>query len=109
MLGLVSMLMDVFSEMIHSLLPLFMVTVLGTSALTMLLFAMATGTGLIVTARLLDRVGKGIRGAPRDALIADITPTEIRVAAFGLRQSLDTVGGLTRPLLATGLMLIGVA
>jgi MFS family permease len=148
-LGLVSMLMDISSEMIHSLLPLFMVTVLGTSALTVgiieglaestalivkvfsgalsdylgkrkglavlgyalgaltkPLFAMATGTGLIVTARLLDRVGKGIRGAPRDALIADITPAEIRGAAFGLRQSLDTVGGFTGPLLATGLMLI---
>jgi MFS family permease len=148
-LGLVSMLMDISSEMIHSLLPLFMITVLGTSALTVgiieglaestalivkvfsgalsdylgkrkglavpgyalgaltkPLFAMATGTGLIVTARLLDRVGKGIRGAPRDALIADITPAEIRGAAFGLRQSLDTVGGFTGPLLATGLMLI---
>lgn len=148
-LGLVSMLMDISSEMIHSLLPLFMVTVLGTSALTVgiieglaestalivkvfsgvlsdylgkrkglavlgyalgaltkPLFAMATGTGLIVTARLLDRVGKGIRGAPRDALIADITPAGIRGAAFGLRQSLDTVGGFTGPLLATGLMLI---
>jgi MFS family permease len=75
-------------------------------ALTKPLFAMATGTGLIVTARLLDRVGKGIRGAPRDALIADITPAGIRGAAFGLRQSLDTVGGFTGPLLATGLMLI---
>jgi len=148
-LGLVSMLMDISSEMIHSLLPMFMVTVLGTSALTVgiieglaestalivkvfsgvlsdylgkrkglavlgyalgamtkPLFAMSSGAGLIVTARLLDRVGKGIRGAPRDALIADITPTGIRGAAFGLRQTLDTVGGFTGPLLATGLMLI---
>ena len=148
-LGLVSMLMDISSEMIHSLLPMFMVTVLGTSALTVgiieglaestalvvkvfsgvlsdylgkrkglavigyalgaltkPLFALATGTPLIVTARLIDRVGKGIRGAPRDALIADITPTEIRGAAFGLRQALDTVGGFTGPLLAVGLMLM---
>ncbi len=148
-LGLVSMLMDISSEMIHSLLPVFMVTVLGTSALTVgiieglaestalmvkvfsgvmsdylgkrkglavlgyalgamtkPLFALASGTGLIITARLLDRVGKGMRGAPRDALIADITPAEIRGAAFGLRQTLDTIGGFTGPLLATGLMLI---
>ncbi len=148
-LGLVSMLMDISSEMIHSLLPIFMMTVLGTSALTVgiieglaestalivkvfsgvlsdylgkrkglavlgyalgaltkPLFALASGTGLIVAARLLDRVGKGIRGAPRDALIADITPAGIRGAAFGLRQTLDTIGGFTGPLLATGLMLI---
>ncbi|HDZ9653953.1 TPA: MFS transporter, partial [Aeromonas dhakensis] len=148
-LGFVSLLMDISSEMIHSLLPLFMVTVLGSSALTIgliegmaeatalmvkvfsgtlsdylgrrkglallgyglgaltkPLFAIATGSGLILTARLLDRVGKGIRGAPRDALVADLTPPELRGAAFGLRQSLDTVGALLGPLLAVGLMLL---
>jgi MFS family permease len=148
-LGFVSMLMDISSEMVHSLLPMFMVTVLGTSAftvgiieglaestalivkvfsgalsdylgkrkglavfgyalgaLTKPLFAVASGTGIVVTARLLDRVGKGIRGAPRDALVADITPSHIRGAAFGLRQSLDTVGAFTGPLIAVGLMLL---
>lgn len=148
-LGFVSMLMDISSEMVHSLLPMFMVTVLGTSAftigiieglaestalvvkvfsgalsdylgkrkgiaifgyalgaLTKPLFAIATGTGIVVTARLIDRLGKGIRGAPRDALVADITPSHIRGAAFGLRQSLDTVGAFTGPLIAVGLMLL---
>ncbi len=148
-LGFVSLLMDISSEMVHSLLPLFMVGSLGVSvavvglieglaeatalitkvfsgvisdyfgkrktlavfgyglgALTKPLFALASGAGLIFTARLLDRVGKGIRGAPRDALVADITPPEQRGAAFGLRQSLDTVGAFTGPLLAVGLMLL---
>jgi len=148
-LGFVSMLMDISSEMIHSLLPLFMVTVLGASAFTVgvieglaestalvvkvfsgvlsdylgkrkalavsgytlgalskPLFAMASTIGLVVTARLLDRVGKGIRGAPRDALVADITPPAMRGAAFGLRQSLDTVGAFLGPLLGVGLMLL---
>ncbi|WP_103018522.1 MFS transporter [Alicycliphilus denitrificans] len=148
-LGLVSMLMDISSEMIHSLLPMFMVGTLGMSALavglveglaeatalmvkvfsgalsdyfgrrkslallgyalgafTKPLFAMASGAGLILAARLIDRVGKGVRGAPRDALVADITPPEIRGAAFGLRQSLDTVGAFVGPLLAAGLMLL---
>jgi MFS family permease len=148
-LGFVSLLMDVSSEMIHSLLPLFMVTILGTStmavglveglaeslalvvkvfsgtlsdywgkrkgltvlgyalgAFTKPLFALATGLGFVLIARLLDRVGKGVRGAPRDALIADIAPPEIRGAAFGLRQSLDTVGAILGPLLAVGLMLL---
>jgi MFS family permease len=148
-LGLVSLLMDVSSELIHSLLPVFMFTALGVSALTIgliegaaeatalivkvfsgvlsdywgkrkplavlgyglgalskPLFALATGAGLIVFARLLDRVGKGIRGAPRDALVADIAPPELRGAAFGLRQSLDTVGAFLGPLLAMGLMLL---
>lgn len=143
------MLMDISSEMIHSLLPLFMVGVLGASALTVgliegmaeatalivkvfsgalsdylgkrkglalfgyalgaltkPLFAIATTMGIVLTARLLDRVGKGIRGAPRDALVADISPAEIRGAAFGLRQSLDTVGAFLGPLLAVGLMLL---
>lgn len=148
-LGVVSLLMDISSEMIHSLLPLFMVTVLGTSAftvglieglaestalivkvfsgslsdylgkrkglavlgyalgaLTKPLFAMAPGVGLVLAARFLDRVGKGIRGAPRDALVADLAPPALRGAAFGLRQSLDTVGAFTGPLLAVGLMLL---
>lgn len=148
-LGFVSMLMDISSEMIHSLLPLFMVTTLGTStfvvglieglaestalivkifsgalsdylgkrkglavfgyalgALTKPLFAVAPGAGIVLTARLLDRIGKGVRGAPRDALVADMTPSHIRGAAFGLRQSLDTVGAFLGPLLAVGLMLL---
>jgi MFS family permease len=148
-LGLVSMLMDISSEMIHSLLPIFMVTVLGASATTVgviegvaestalivkvfsgalsdyigkrkwltvfgyalgaatkPLFALAPGIGLVFAARFLDRIGKGIRGAPRDALIADVTPAAIRGAAFGLRQSLDTVGAFSGPLLAIGLMLL---
>jgi len=146
-LGFVSMLMDISSEMIHSLLPLFMVTTLGSSAaavglveglaestalvvkvfsgalsdyvgkrkgltalgyalgaITKPLFALASTTGVVLTARLLDRVGKGVRGAPRDALIADITPAELRGAAFGLRQSLDTVGAFLGPLAAVALM-----
>jgi MFS family permease len=148
-LGFVSLLMDISSEMIHSLLPLFMVGTLGASALVVglveglaeatalivkvfsgvlsdwwgkrkglavagyalgalskPLFALAPGIGLVLTARLLDRVGKGIRGAPRDALVADIAPPAMRGAAFGLRQSLDTVGAFLGPLLAVGLMLL---
>jgi len=148
-LGFVSLLMDVSSEMIHSLLPLFMVGPLGLSvvtvglieglaestaltvkvfsgvisdyfgkrkplavlgyalgALTKPLFALAPGAGVVLTARLLDRVGKGLRGAPRDALVADITPAPLRGAAFGLRQSLDTVGAFAGPLVAVGLMLL---
>ena len=148
-LGFVSLLMDVSSEMIHSLLPLFMVTTLGAStvavgiveglaeslalvvkvfsgtlsdywgkrkglavfgyalgAFTKPLFAIASNVGLVLTARLLDRVGKGIRGAPRDALVADIAPPYLRGTAFGLRQSLDTVGAILGPLLAVGLMLL---
>jgi MFS family permease len=148
-LGFVSLLMDISSEMIHSLLPLFMVTELGASvfavglieglaestalivkvfsgalsdylgkrkglalfgytlgALTKPLFALAASTEMVLTARLLDRVGKGVRGAPRDALVADIAPAYLRGAAFGLRQSLDTVGAFLGPLLAVGLMLL---
>lgn len=148
-LGFVSLLMDISSEMIHSLLPLFLATNLQAGAwsigliegaaeatalmvkvfsgvisdylgkrkaLAMIgyalgaaskpLFAIAASSGMVLTARLLDRVGKGIRGAPRDALIADITPPEIRGAAFGLRQSLDTVGAFLGPLFAVGLMLL---
>ena len=148
-LGFVSLLMDISSEMIHSLLPVFLVTTLGASALAVgliegiaeatalivrvfsgalsdywgrrkplavlgyglgalskPLFALATGIGVVVTARFIDRVGKGIRGAPRDALIADVAPPAVRGAAFGLRQSLDTVGAFVGPLLAMGLMLL---
>ncbi len=148
-LGFVSLLMDVSSELIHSLLPVFLVTGLGASmlvvgllegaaeatalivkvfsgalsdwwgrrkplavlgyslgAFTKPLFALATTVEPVVVARLLDRVGKGIRGAPRDALVADIAPPALRGAAFGLRQSLDTVGAFLGPLLAMGLMLL---
>jgi sugar phosphate permease len=147
-LGFVSMLMDISSEIIHSLLPVFLVTVLGASAFTVGLiegvaeatalivkvfsgtlsdylgkrkalavigyglgalskpiFALASGIGMVLAARFLDRVGKGIRGAPRDALVADLTPPAIRGAAYGLRQSLDTVGAFAGPLLAMLLML----
>lgn len=142
-LGLVSMFMDVSSEMIHALLPLYLVTVLGTSTLTVgviegiaeatasitkvfsgalsdylgkrkwlaalgyglaavtkPVFPLASSIGWLVAARFVDRVGKGIRGAPRDALIADLTPADLRGNAFGLRQSLDTIGAVLGPLLA---------
>lgn len=148
MLGFVSLFMDVSSELIHALLPLFLVTTLGVSVLTVgiiegcaeattsivkifsgaisdwigrrkplvvlgyglaavtkPLFPLVAAVEPVVAARLLDRIGKGIRGAPRDALVADIAPLSLRGAAFGLRQSLDTVGGLLGPLLATLLML----
>ncbi|WP_426169443.1 MFS transporter [Pseudoduganella sp. R-34] len=148
-LGLVSMLMDISSEMIHSLLPLFMVGTLGASglavgileglaeatalcvkvfsgalsdylgkrkllvacgyglaALSKPLFAIAGSMPVVATARLLDRMGKGIRGAPRDAMLADLAPQSMRGAAFGLRQALDTVGACAGPLLASGLMLL---
>ena len=148
-LGGVSLLMDVSSEMIHSLLPLFMATTLGASviiiglieglaeatalilkvfsgaisdyvgkrkglallgyglgALSKPLFAFAPTAGVVFSARMIDRVGKGIRGAPRDALVADVTPPEIRGAAYGLRQALDTVGAFLGPLLAVLLMFI---
>jgi MFS family permease len=147
-LGFVSLLMDVSSEMIQTLLPLYLVTGLGASAVVVGLIegvsvavAMATkmfagvlsdrvgnrkrlvvvGYGLgalskpffplaesalaIMGAKFLDRVGKGIRGAPRDALIADVTPPHLRGRSFGLRKSLDTVGGFVGPLVAIGLML----
>ena len=146
-LGIVSLLMDLSSEMIHALLPLYLVTVMGASALTVgLIEGVAEATGLIVkvfsgalsdrlgkrkflaaagyglaaftkpvfplapsvgwlfAARFVDRIGKGIRGAPRDALIADITPPHLRGASFGLRQSLDTVGAFVGPLVAIVLM-----
>jgi MFS family permease len=149
MLGFVSLFMDVSSELIHSLLPVFMVTSLGATALmvgvvegvaeatalivkvfsgtisdwlgkrkglTVLgyglgaiskpVFALALTVHWVFVARFMDRIGKGIRGAPRDALIADLTQPEIRGAAYGLRQSLDTVGAFIGPLLAIVLMLL---
>src|SRR5436190_4053424 len=142
-LGIVSLCMDLSSELIHSLLPLYLAIGLGASALTIgiiegvaesialivkifsgvisdmfhkrkalvvlgyglaavtkLAFPLAPSLGWIVAARFADRVGKGIRGAPRDALITDITPVEVRGASFGLRQALDTVGAVGGPLLA---------
>jgi MFS family permease len=146
-LGFVSLLMDLSSEMIHALLPVYLVSVLGTSmvtvgviegiaeaaasitkifsgalsdrlakrkflaalgyglaAVTKPMFPLASSVGWLVAARLVDRVGKGIRGAPRDALVADLAPEHLRGASFGLRQSLDTVGAFAGPLLAIGLM-----
>jgi MFS family permease len=143
----VSLFMDVSSEMIHALLPVFLVSVLGASvtavgflegtaeaiasitkvfsgavsdwlgkrkllvvlgyglaAVTKPLFALAPSTAWVFAARFTDRIGKGIRGAPRDALIADVTPAELRGAAFGLRQTLDTVGAFAGPLIAIALM-----
>ena len=137
MLGLVSLLMDSSSELVHALLPVFMTSVLGasmlevgvvegiaegTAAITKLfsgtisdrlglrkplvalgyglaalskpLFPLASSISLVLGARFIDRIGKGIRGAPRDALIADITPAELRGTAYGLRQALDSVGCL---------------
>jgi len=146
-LGFVSLLMDVSSEMIHALLPVYLMTGLGATALTVGLiegiaeataaitkifsgalsdmigrrkelavagyglaaltkpvFPLAAGIGWLVAARFVDRVGKGIRGAPRDALVADLSPPDLRGASFGLRQSLDTVGAFLGPLLAIALM-----
>jgi MFS family permease len=148
MLGFVSLFMDVSSELIHGLLPVFMVTSLGATAfavgivegvaeatalivkvfsgvlsdyigkrkflavigyglgaLSKPLFALALTVNWVFAARFLDRIGKGIRGAPRDALVADLAPAEIRGAAYGLRQALDTVGAFVGPLLGVGLML----
>lgn len=146
-LGFTSLLMDVSSEMIHALLPVYLVTALGATmlevgviegiaqatalivkvfsgalsdwmgkrkplavagyglaALTKPIFPLAGTLGWIVAARFIDRVGKGIRGAPRDALVADLAAEEQRGAAFGLRQTLDTVGAFLGPLIAIGLM-----
>ncbi len=142
-LGFVSMFMDISSEMIHALLPLFLTATLGVSvamvglidgvaeatasvtkvfsgylsdrmgkrkpliligyglgALSKPLFALAVTAPVILGARFADRIGKGLRGAPRDALVADVTPPEIRGRAFGLRQSIDTLGAFIGPLLA---------
>jgi len=148
-LGIVSLLMDLSSEMIHALLPLYLVTVLGASMLTVgviegvaeaaasitkifsgalsdrlgkrkflaalgyglaavtkPVFPLASSIGWLMAARFVDRIGKGIRGSPRDALVADITPPELRGASFGLRQSLDTVGAFLGPLAAIALMFL---
>jgi len=78
----------------------------GLAAFTKPVFPLATGVGWLIFARFVDRIGKGIRGAPRDALVADITPADLRGASFGLRQSLDTVGAFLGPLAAVGLMLL---
>ena len=147
-LGFVSLLMDVSSEMIHGLLPVYLVSAMGASALTVgaiegvaestalitrifsgalsdwlgkrkllaalgyglaaatkPIFPLANSVGWVVAARFVDRIGKGIRGAPRDALIADIAPEALRGASFGLRQALDTVGAFLGPALAVLLML----
>ena len=146
-LGFVSLLMDISSELIHALLPVYLVTVMGASMVTVgviegiaeatasivkifsgvisdwlgkrkllvaigyglaafakPIFPLASSVGWLVIARFIDRIGKGIRGAPRDALIADITPAHLRGASFGLRQSLDTSGAFIGPMLAIGLM-----
>lgn len=146
-LGLVSLFMDLSSEIIHALLPLFLTTTLGVSvamvglidgiaeatasiskifsgyisdrigrrkpliligyglgALSKPIFALAGSAGIILGARFGDRIGKGLRGAPRDALVADVTPLAIRGRAYGLRQSLDTIGAFAGPLLAIALM-----
>jgi MFS family permease len=146
-LGFVSLLMDASSEIIHALLPIYLVTVLGASMLTVGLiegiaeatasitkvfsgalsdwlgkrkplaligyglaaftkpiFPLAASVTWLVAARFIDRIGKGIRGAPRDALVADLAPPHLRGASFGLRQSLDTVGAFLGPMLAIGLM-----
>jgi len=148
-LGYVSLFMDLSSELIHALLPIFLVTTMGMSvaalgalegaaeataliskmfsgalsdylgrrkglllwgyglaALTKPMFPLATSPVMVAVARLLDRVGKGIRGAPRDAMVADVAPASIRGACFGLRQSMDTVGAFLGPILAMGLMLV---
>ena len=142
-LGLVSLFMDLSSEMIHALLPLYLVTILGASTLTVgfiegiaeatasitkifsgalsdylgrrkllaalgyglaaftkPVFPLASSIAWLTAARFVDRIGKGIRGAPRDALVADLTPADLRGTAFGLRQSLDTVGAVLGPLAA---------
>jgi len=147
MLGFVSLFMDLSSELVHSLLPVFLVSTLGASvltvgfiegisesaaliakvfsgalsdffrrrkalillgygmaALTKPLFPLATSAEAVFAARFLDRIGKGIRGAPRDALVADVAPPAIRGAAFGLRQSMDTIGAVLGPALAMALM-----
>jgi MFS family permease len=149
MLGVVSLFMDLSSEMIHGLLPMFLVGTLGVSALTLgliegvaeatasivklfsgtlsdrfgkrkplmllgyglaaltkPLFPLAGGAGTVFAARFIDRIGKGIRGAPRDAYVADVTPPEQRGAAYGLRQAMDTAGAFAGPLVAIGLMLL---
>lgn len=147
MLGFGSLFMDASSELVHSLLPVFMTSVLGASVVTIgliegvaeatgsitkvfsgvlsdrlgkrkwlvvsgyglgaiskPLFPLATSVAWVFLGRFVDRIGKGIRGAPRDALVADITPPALRGAAYGLRQALDSVGAFIGPLLAILLM-----
>ncbi len=148
-LGFVSLFMDISSEMIHALLPIYLVTALGTSTLTIgfiegvaeatanitkifsgvlsdwlgnrklltalgyglaaftkPVFPLAATVGWVFAARFIDRIGKGVRDAPRDALIADLAPAELRGASFGLRQALDTVGAFVGPLAALVLMML---
>ncbi|HET7912615.1 MAG TPA: MFS transporter [Pseudolabrys sp.] len=148
-LGLVSLFMDLSSEMIHALLPLYLVTVLGASTLTVgfiegiaeatasitkifsgalsdylgrrkllaalgyglaaftkPIFPLASSIAWLTAGRFVDRIGKGIRGAPRDALVADLTPADLRGTAYGLRQSLDTIGAMIGPFLAIVFMAI---
>jgi MFS family permease len=147
-LGFVSMFMDISSELVHSLLPIFMATTLGASmvtigivegfaeaaaaitkvfsgvisdyfqkrkflavvgyglaAITKPIFPLATSIEWVFGARFVDRIGKGIRGAPRDALVAEIVPAQLRGAAYGLRQALDSVGAFVGPLLAIAFMI----
>ena len=148
MLGFVSMFMDTSSELVHSILPIFMATTLGASmvtigiiegvaeaaaaiikvfsgvlsdyfqkrkllavvgyglaALTKPIFPLATSIEWVFGARFVDRIGKGIRGAPRDALVAEIAPAQLRGAAYGLRQALDSAGAFVGPLLAVAFMI----
>jgi MFS family permease len=148
-LGFVSMFMDISSEMIHAILPIYLVTVLGTTTLIVgfiegvaeaaanitkifsgvlsdwlgnrkvpttigyglaafakPIFPLAATVGWVVAARFIDRIGKGVRDAPRDALIADLAPADLRGASFGLRQALDTIGALVGPLAAIVLMVL---
>src|SRR5215216_7521173 len=148
-LGFVSLLMDLSSEIYHSLLPAFVTIVLGLpatalgaidgvaegtanfaklvsgrlsdrslrrkpwimagyglAALSKPLFPLAASAPAVMVARFADRIGKGIRGSPRDAMVADETPPEIRGRAFGFRQAMDTVGALLAPITAIGLMLL---
>jgi MFS family permease len=148
-LGFVSLFMDTSSELVHSLLPIFITATLsasmdvlgliegtaeaiaqvgklasgwlsdktakrkawilagyGLSALTKPLFPLASGIVPVAIARFADRVGKGIRGAPRDAMLADVTPEDQRGAAYGLRQTLDTIGAVLGPLTAAGLLIL---
>lgn len=147
-LGLVSLLMDLSSEIYHALLPAFLTVTLGVSVAAMgaidgvaeatasfarllsgrwsdrsrrrkpwillgyglgaaakPLFPLASGAWPVLGARFVDRLGKGIRGAPRDALVADATPPADRGRAYGLRQSLDSIGAFLAPLAAVGLMI----
>lgn len=76
----------------------------GLGALSKPVFPLAGSAAVVLAARFADRVGKGIRGAPRDALVADVTPAHLRGTAYGLRQALDSVGAFAGPLSAVLLM-----